>query len=89
MGDGSNKMADNSKKLAILKGAGFRYHFDRAIYFNRQSRKVFSLEAIEDHDEVWLQRCVDENTDQNEWTFYFNSPFSAAIQDALTVELSR
>ena len=82
-------MEDNSRKLAILKGAGFRYHFDREIYVDRQSRKVFSLEAIEDHDEVWLQRCVDENIDQDKWTFYSNSPFSEEIKDALIVELSR
>ena len=79
-------MSARERKLAILKGAAFRYYFDREIYFNRQSRKIFSREAIEDNDVDWLQRCIEENT--TEWAFYFNGEPSQAVKDSLVRELS-
>lgn len=37
-------------KYDLLSKNDFQNHFDRAMYFNRRTKKIFSLEAIEDHD---------------------------------------
>jgi hypothetical protein len=60
-------------KQNILDDAGFAYSIDRMAYFNRKSKKVFSVEFIEDHDEDVLDRLIREDTGGKEWKFYFNS----------------
>lgn len=44
-------MATLKSKEKIFEENGFRYYFVRMIYFNKKTRKVFSFEAIDDHDE--------------------------------------
>jgi hypothetical protein len=80
-------MANRGRKIALLKDAGFRYHFDREIYYNRRLRKIFSLEAIEDQDEIWLKRKIDEPRGQ--WKFYFNQEPSVAVGKLIIREISR
>ena len=60
-------------KQNILDKAGFGYNFDRRVYFNRKSKKIFSVEFIEDHDEQVLERLIREDSGDKEWKFYFNS----------------
>jgi len=59
-------------KQQILDDAGFSYNFDRKIYLNRERRKIFSVEFIEDHDEKTLEECIREDTGGKKWQFYFN-----------------
>ncbi len=73
-------------KKDILKQAGFKFHFDKDIYVNRNKKKIFSLEAIEDHDEKWLQQCVDE--DHADWKFYCNTPPTEYVKQELINEVS-
>jgi len=40
---------------------------------NRDAKKAFSLEFIDDTPEEELTKRVHESTDVSEWTFYFNS----------------
>jgi len=70
-------------KKDILKEAEYRYNFDRDIYFNRNAKKAFSLEFVDDTPEEELTRRVRENTVSTEWTFYFNSPPSEAVKREL------
>ena len=63
-----------ANKGRLLENAGYAYGFDRMIYFNPKTRKVFSIAFVEDHSESELQKCIDENTGGAEWHFYFNSP---------------
>ena len=70
-------------KRRILEDAGYVYHFDRAIYFNRTTRKALSVVFIEDHDEDELQACINENSAEGEWRFYFNSPPAPAVRREL------
>ena len=70
-------------KRRILDGAGYVYHFDRDIYFNRTTRKALSVEFVDDHDEHELQACISENSGEGEWRFYFNSPPSPAVRREL------
>ena len=79
----------DSDKISLLKSAGFRYDFEREVYFNRRSRKVFSLEAIEDHDEAWLEERLREVERAEGWSFYFNSPPSESVQSELVAELEQ
>jgi hypothetical protein len=62
-------------KGQILENAGYAYNFDRMVYFNRATKKVFSIEFVEDHDETELRKCVSEETNGSEWRFYFNNPY--------------
>lgn len=61
-------------KTHLLKSAGYVYDFDRAIYINRQARKVFSLEYVEDHPTQVLRRLINRKNPRSSWAFYFNSP---------------
>jgi len=76
-------MATLDNKSQILKKAGYAYSFDREIYFNRKTKKVFSVEFIEDHNENELQSRLNEKIDGDEWYFYFNSPPSEAVKSEL------
>ncbi len=60
-------------KQNILDKAGFGYNFDRRVYFNRKSKKIFSVEFVDDEPEEVLERKIGEDTDGKEWKFYFNS----------------
>lgn len=51
-------MTLDSAKRSLLSQAGSLNHFNRSAYFNRQSKKFSSLEAIEDHDIEWLRTRI-------------------------------
>jgi len=81
-------MSSLAAKKQILEGAGYLYHFSRMIYFNRNDRKIFSIEAVEDNDENWLKKCIEADNSEAQWKFYFNSPFSESVKQELIQELS-
>lgn len=70
-------------KEKILRDADYVYHFDREMYFNRESRKVFSAEFIADHREDEITRRIEETETGNGWKFYANSPIPASVQEEL------
>ena len=72
-----------ANKGHILEEAGYAYGFDRMIYFNPKTTKVFSVEFVEDHSESELRKCIDENTGGGEWRFYFNSPPTESVKNEL------
>ena len=72
-----------SSKWQILRDAGYAYNFDRMVYVNRRTKKVFSVEFVEDHNESVLQQCVNEEPNGAEWCFYFNSPPPPAVKREL------
>ena len=75
-------------KIQLLKDAGFEYSFDRSIYLNRNARKVFSVEFVEDHSEEELEAVIRELSPKSgEWSFYFNSAPSAAVKRDLATIL--
>ena len=76
-------MTTLATKRQILEDAGYAYSFDRTIYVNRKTKKVFSVEYVEDHDEEWLKGRVGENTPGGKWQFYFNSGPSDAVKREL------
>lgn len=82
-------MTELTEKEVLLENAGYKYHFDRMIYFNRGTRKAFSLEFVEDNPRQEIQRLVDEPPSQEGWVFYFNEPASENIKRQLAAALDR
>ena len=62
------------KKNDILWEANYRYDFDRDLFINRAARKAFSIEFVDDHREDELRQLIQEDTNRNAWSFYFNVP---------------
>ena len=67
----------------ILQQAHYQYNFDRNMYVNRNARKAFSLEFVADTSEEELAKHIDESTNGNGLTYYFNSPPSESVQREL------
>ena len=70
-------------KKDILKQAEYWYDFDRDIFYNRKAKKAFSLEFVDDHREEEILRRIEESTNGNGWTFYFNSQPSEGVKHEL------
>jgi len=67
-------------KESLLEAAGYRYSFDRQVYFNRSARKLFSIEFVADHSEAEIERSIREPTCAQEWKFYFNVEPSDSVR---------
>lgn len=76
-------------KQHILDDAGFAYNFDRQVYFNREGRKVVSVEFVQDNDEDKLERLIREDNFGRGWKFYFNSEPSESVRREIEAELDR
>jgi hypothetical protein len=76
------KAVDQSKDQ-ILEEAGYAYSLDRMMYVNRQTKKVFGVEFVEDHSEDQLQRCINEHSGGGAWRFYVNSPLLESVRREL------
>jgi hypothetical protein len=70
-------------KTNLQEEAGYAYCLDRQLYMNRKTRKAFSIQFIQDHDEDQLRKSIREKTAGIEWWFYFNSPLSEAVKHEL------
>jgi hypothetical protein len=71
-------------KEQILKGAGYVYNFDRALYLNRRAKKAFSVEFVEDRPLEELERRIAEGTTGTAWRFFFTKEPSATVQKELS-----
>ena len=81
-------MLARATKIQILEDAGFLYSFEREIYLNRKTRKVFSAVYVEDHNEAQLEADIAEpRLSGNEWRFYFNEPSSDRVKRDLSALL--
>lgn len=72
-------MSTLATKRRLLEGEGFVYNFDRDVYYNRESKKVFSVEFVEDHTVEDLDRCIRESAGGGNWHFYFNTAPSGSV----------
>ena len=70
-------------KKRILSTHGYIYNFDREVYVNRHTKKVFSVEFVEDNSEQKLRHLVGEINGKKGWQFYFNTPPSDAVKQDL------
>lgn len=76
-------------KLKVLHDGGYRYNFDRQLYFNRDTQKAFSVEFIEDHPEDEIQRLVRDESSGRGSQFFFNGSVSPAVRQELANVLAR
>lgn len=72
-----------TEKRKLLENAGFIYNFDRELYYNRNMKKVFSVEFVEDHNELELEQSIKECSNAQNWSFYFNTAPSSAVKHEL------
>lgn len=77
--------AVDQSKDQILEEAGYAYSLDRMMYVNRQTKKVFSMEFVQDSSEDDLRRCINEDSGPVGWRFYVNQP----LPEGVKVELER
>ena len=82
------QMTEMTEKEQLLESCGYRYHFDRMIYFNRSVRRAFSLEFVEDHLQHEIQKLL-EIPATNDWAFYFNRPVSDRVKRELAEALQK
>ena len=82
------QMTDLTEKEQLLESSGYRYHFDRMIYFNRSVRRAFSLEFVEDHSQREIQKLL-ETPATNDWVFHFNEPLSDRVKRELAEALGK
>ena len=71
------------KKSDILWQAGYRYNFDRDLWVNPKAKKAFSVEFVDDNVEGEIVRRIEQCTNGNGWTFYFNSTPSEGVMRVL------
>jgi hypothetical protein len=70
------------RKTSLLDSAGYAYNFDRMMYINRQAKKAFSIEFIEDNPESEIASRIQEPNSE-EWRFYTNLPMSEGTEKEL------
>jgi hypothetical protein len=75
------------KKAEMLFAANYRYSFDRDLYVNREVKKAFSLEFVDDKPEEIVRKGIEEATGGNGWKFYFNLPPSERVRQQLEKDL--
>lgn len=68
-------------KDQILAEKGYKYDFNREVYYSKKAKKIFSVEAIKDHDVAWLKTSLACPSD--DWKFYFNRDPSSNIKEKL------
>jgi hypothetical protein len=74
---------NSTEKDKILEEAGFLYEFNRDVYFNRYTKQIFSIEAIEDNSMDWLRTMIQDRNDTNDWVFYFNELPDADVKQEI------
>ena len=77
-------MSAVATKLQILDEAGYAYSIDRGAYLNKDARKIFSIEFVQDHSEGELAARINEpGAPAGEWRFYFNAEPSEGVKREL------
>ena len=71
-------------KIAFLESHGFRYIFDRDVFFSVDSKKCISLEYAKDHELAELQELVASPNETGRWLFHFNEQPSRTLQAQLS-----
>jgi hypothetical protein len=73
LGEIPEHMNDLTEKEKLLESSGYKYHFARMIYFNRDLRRAFSREFVDDNSRQEIQRLISEPLPTpHGWTFHFN-----------------
>ena len=76
-------MDDLTRKAILLEDAGYRYTFDRGLYVNREEKKAFSVEFVEDRTAEEIAAGIREKTPGTEWRFFFTEGPSDGVKREL------
>ena len=76
-------MTELTEKEHLLRNAGYSYEPDREVYINRRTRKVISVDFLEDHDTKEIASKIHEATPSAKWTFIFNDVPSDSVKREL------
>jgi hypothetical protein len=70
-------------KIHLLDQAGYSYNFDRMMYINRQAKKAFSVEFVDDKPESVIVSRIREPNLGTDWRFYTSLPMSEGTKREL------
>lgn len=76
-------LSDRTLKALRLSAAGYTYNFDRMMYINRQAKKAFSVEFVDDNPESVIGSLIQEPKSDDDWRFYTSSPMSEGTEKEL------
>ncbi len=79
-------MTSDNRKHNILTANGYQYNFVRGLYYNKKTKKVFSDQALDEHDEDWLIDKINEKQG-GEWKFYANLYFTKILMEDVLKDL--
>lgn len=80
-------MPVSQRRLNELKSSGYKYHFTNDIYINTSDKVIISKEAIDDHDDTWLNQQL-TTCDGNKWLLIFTEGRpSDEVQDKILKDL--
>ena len=63
----------DAAKARMIKAAGFVYYYERELYVNKKTKKVISIDFLEENTEQTLLERINEPTSSDGWQFYFTS----------------
>lgn len=78
----------SSQKEPILRACGYVYNFDRMVYLNREAKKAFSVDWLEDHSEDELRDALRERNTNGDWQLYLNARPSQSVIDTFLAEVN-
>jgi hypothetical protein len=58
------------------------------VYYNREAKKAFSVDWVEDHTEDELIRTIEERNGSTDWRLYLNATPSKSVFDAFVAEVN-
>jgi len=76
-------ISSRTLKALRLSAAGYAYNFDRMMYINRQAKKAFSIEFVDDNPESEIASRIQEPKSDDDWRFYTDLPMSEGTEKEL------
>jgi len=72
-----------STKTHLLDGAGYAYNFERMMFINRQAKKAFSVEFVDDQPESKIKSLIQKPNVEADWLFFTSLPMSEGTKKEL------
>jgi hypothetical protein len=76
-------MPRQPEKTNLLDSAGYVYNFERMMYINRQAKKAFSFEFIDDNPESVIASRIQEPNRKRDWLIYTSLQMSEGTRKEL------
>jgi len=75
-------------KMNLLAGAKWRWLFDEGVWASKVSRKMFSYEWVESHDEDELRQAIQRPVLRDRWDPFFNEVPAPGVIDKIIAKLA-